>query len=243
MADNIRKRIEGEVQTKRYSFRARRRRRDRARSSRRRHGVSGPAAVIGTLLDITDPSGQAQIVYHAYHDPLTELPNRMPSWNGCGSSSRRPAARAVASRSSTATSTIKFVSDTLGTASATVPPDRRDAPQGARARDGHNRPRGRRVRRLIPDVSRAEDISIISQKLLTSSPAAPGRGRALQITASIGVPATRATARTPSRPAQRGHRVQGEGSRPEQLPALHARADLLSSAERPGRPAPRARPR
>jgi diguanylate cyclase (GGDEF)-like protein len=78
--ENIRRRIDGELQTVRYSFRAIRRDGDPIEVEV--HGssaeVDGRPAVIGTLLDVTDrKQTEARIVEQAYNDPLTKLPNRV----------------------------------------------------------------------------------------------------------------------------------------------------------------------
>ena len=194
VTDNIRKRIDGEVQTVRYSFRALRK--DGEEIELEVHGAGtefqGQPAVIGTLLDITDRKrAEAQIVYHAYHDPLTELPNRMLFME------RLRLQLAQARRQSRRLSIVycdldhfKFVNDTLGHSVGdeflqTVATRLKGL---VREMDTVARVGGDEFVILIPDVSRAEDISVISQKLLASV-ARPLQveGRALQITASIGV--------------------------------------------------------
>ncbi len=192
--DNIRRRINGEVQTVRYSFRAMRK--DGEQIELEVHGAGtefqGRPGVIGTLLDITDRKrAEAQIVYHAYHDPLTELPNRMLFME------RLRLQLAQARRQNRKLSIVycdldhfKFVNDTLGHGVGdeflqTVATRLKGL---VREMDTVARVGGDEFVILIPDVSRAEDISVISQKLLASI----GRplqveGRALQITASIGV--------------------------------------------------------
>src|SRR5678815_2474312 len=77
--DNIRKRIEGELRTVRYGFRAIRKNSEPIEVEV--HGAAteldGKPAVIGTLLDVTDRKrNEARIVEQAYNDPLTKLPNR-----------------------------------------------------------------------------------------------------------------------------------------------------------------------
>ncbi len=77
--DNIRKRIEGELRTVRYGFRAIRKNSEPIEVEV--HGAAteldGRPAVIGTLLDVTDRKrSEARIVEQAYNDPLTKLPNR-----------------------------------------------------------------------------------------------------------------------------------------------------------------------
>jgi diguanylate cyclase (GGDEF)-like protein/PAS domain S-box-containing protein len=194
VADNIRKRIEGEVQTVRYSFRALRK--DGEEIELEVHGAGtefqGQPAVIGTLLDITDRKrAEAQIVYHAYHDPLTELPNRMLFME------RLRLQLAQARRQRRRLSIIycdldhfKFVNDTLGHSVGdeflqTVATRLKGL---VREMDTVARVGGDEFVILIPDVSRAEDISIICQKLLASvAQPLQVEGRALQITASIGV--------------------------------------------------------
>ncbi len=78
--ENIRKRLAGELQTIRYTFRAIRK--DGEPIEVEVHGssteIAGRSAVIGTLLDITDRRrSEARIVEQAYNDPLTKLPNRV----------------------------------------------------------------------------------------------------------------------------------------------------------------------
>jgi diguanylate cyclase (GGDEF)-like protein/PAS domain S-box-containing protein len=194
VAENIRKRIEGEVQTVRYTFRALRK--DGEEIELEVHGAGtqfqGQPAVIGTLLDITDRKrAEAQIVYHAYHDPLTELPNRMLFME------RLRLQLAQARRQRRRLSILycdldhfKFVNDTLGHSVGdeflqTVATRLKGL---VREMDTVARVGGDEFVILIPDVSRAEDISIISQKLLASvAQPLQVEGRALQITASIGV--------------------------------------------------------
>jgi diguanylate cyclase (GGDEF)-like protein/PAS domain S-box-containing protein len=79
VASNIRKRIEGELRTVRYGFRAIRKNSEPIEVEV--HGsateLGGKPAVIGTLLDVTDRKrDEARIVEQAYNDPLTKLPNR-----------------------------------------------------------------------------------------------------------------------------------------------------------------------
>jgi diguanylate cyclase (GGDEF)-like protein/PAS domain S-box-containing protein len=192
--DNIRRRVEGEIETVRYSFRALRK--DGERIDLEVHGAGtefqGRPAVIGTLLDITDRKrAEAQIVYHAYHDPLTELPNRMLFME------RLRLQLAQSRRQSRKLSIVysdldhfKFVNDTLGHGIGdeflqTVATRFKGL---VREVDTVARVGGDEFVILIPDVSRAEDISVIAQKILESV-ARPLQveGRALQITASIGV--------------------------------------------------------
>ncbi|HTO88697.1 MAG TPA: EAL domain-containing protein [Thermoanaerobaculia bacterium] len=192
--DNIRRRIEGEIETVRYCFRALRK--DGQQIELEVHGAGtefqGRPAVIGTLLDITDRKrAEAQIVYHAYHDPLTELPNRMLFME------RLRLQLAQARRQNRKLSIVyldldhfKFVNDTLGHSVGdeflqTVATRLKGL---VREIDTVARVGGDEFVILIADVARAEDISVIAQKLLASV----GRplqveGRALQITASIGV--------------------------------------------------------
>ncbi len=78
--ESIRKRIEGELQTIRYGFRAIRKTGEPIEVEV--HGAAteldGRPAVIGTLLDVTDRKrNEARIVEQAYNDPLTKLPNRI----------------------------------------------------------------------------------------------------------------------------------------------------------------------
>jgi len=192
--ENIRKRLEGESKTVRYSFRAMRK--DGEQVELEVHGAAteylGRPAIIGTLLDITDRKrAEAQIVYHAYHDPLTELPNRMLFME------RLRLQLAQAKRQNRRLSIVyfdldrfKFVNDTLGHSVGdeflqTVATRLKGL---VREMDTVARVGGDEFVILIPDVARAEDISVIAQKLLNSV-ARPLQveGRALQITASAGV--------------------------------------------------------
>jgi diguanylate cyclase (GGDEF)-like protein len=192
--ENIRRRLAGEAQTVRYSFRALRK--DGQEIELEVHGAAtefqGRPAIIGTLLDITDRKrAEAQIVYHAYHDPLTELPNRMLFME------RLRLQLAQARRQSRKLSIVyfdldhfKFVNDTLGHSVGdeflqTVATRLKGL---VREMDTVARVGGDEFVILIPDVSRAEDISIVAQKLLNSV-ARPLQveGRALNITASIGI--------------------------------------------------------
>ena len=192
--ENIRRRMDGEVETVRYSLRAIRK--DGEQIELEVHGArteyQGQPAIIGTLLDITDRKrAEAQIVYHAYHDPLTELPNRMLFME------RLRLQLAQARRQNRKLSIVyldldrfKFVNDTLGHGVGdeflqTVATRLKGL---VREMDTVARVGGDEFVILIPDVSRAEDISVIAQKLLTSV-ARPLQveGRALQITASIGI--------------------------------------------------------
>ncbi len=192
--DSIRRRIEGELQTIRYTFRAIRKDGDQLELEVHGAGTEfqGRPAVIGTLLDITDRKrAEAQIVYHAYHDPLTELPNRILFME------RLRLQLAQARRQRRKLSIIyfdldrfKFVNDTLGHSVGdeflqTVSTRLKGL---VREMDTVARVGGDEFVILIPDVSRAEDISVIAQKLLNSV-ARPLQveQRALQITASIGV--------------------------------------------------------
>ncbi len=192
--ENIRRRLAGEAQTVRYSFRALRK--DGQEIELEVHGAGtefqGKPAIIGTLLDITDRKrAEAQIVYHAYHDPLTELPNRMLFME------RLRLQLAQARRQSRKLSIVyfdldhfKFVNDTLGHSVGdeflqTVATRLKGL---VREMDTVARVGGDEFVILIPDVSRAEDISIVAQKLLNSvSRPLQVEGRALNITASIGI--------------------------------------------------------
>jgi diguanylate cyclase (GGDEF)-like protein/PAS domain S-box-containing protein len=204
--ENIRKRLEGESKTVRYSFRAMRK--DGEQVELEVHGAAteylGRPAIIGTLLDITDRKrAEAQIVYHAYHDPLTELPNRMLFME------RLRLQLAQAKRQNRRLSIVyfdldrfKFVNDTLGHSVGdeflqTVATRLKGL---VREMDTVARSAGDEFVILIPDVARAEDISVIAQKLLNSV-ARPLQveGRALQITASAGVSTYPADGRTPRR--------------------------------------------
>ncbi|HTO76461.1 MAG TPA: EAL domain-containing protein [Thermoanaerobaculia bacterium] len=192
--ENIRRRLAGEAQTVRYSFRALRK--DGQEIELEVHGAGtefqGRPAIIGTLLDITDRKrAEAQIVYHAYHDPLTELPNRMLFME------RLRLQLAQARRQRRKLSIVyfdldhyKYVNDTLGHSVGdeflqTVATRLKGL---VREMDTVARVGGDEFVILIPDVSRAEDISIVAQKLLNSV-ARPLQveGRALNITASIGI--------------------------------------------------------
>ncbi|MGH9368476.1 MAG: sensor domain-containing phosphodiesterase [Thermoanaerobaculia bacterium] len=192
--DNIRKRIDGEQQTVRYSFRAIRK--DTEPIDLEVHGAvatyQGRPAVIGTLLEITDRKrAEAQIVYHAYHDPLTELPNRMLFME------RLRLQLAQARRQYRKLSIVyldldrfKLVNDTLGhtVGDAFLQTVSTRLKGLVREMDTVARVGGDEFVILIPDVSRAEDISTIAQKLLNSVVRPlQVEGRALEITASIGV--------------------------------------------------------
>jgi diguanylate cyclase (GGDEF)-like protein/PAS domain S-box-containing protein len=77
--ENIRKRMDGEVQTIHYTFRGIRKGGESIEIEV--HGsaaeVGGKPAIIGTILDITDRKRvEARIIEQAYNDPLTKLPNR-----------------------------------------------------------------------------------------------------------------------------------------------------------------------
>jgi diguanylate cyclase (GGDEF)-like protein len=192
--ENIRRRIAGEVQTLQYSFRGVRKNGEQIELEV--HGVGtdyeGSPAVIGTILDITDRRrAEAQIVYHAYHDVLTDLPNRTLFME------RLRLNLTQAKRQKRRFSVVyldldrfKLINDTFGhSVGDSFLQGVANRLRGCvREADTVARVGGDEFVVLVPEVPREEDLTVIAQKLLeTVSQPFPVDGRSLHVTASIGI--------------------------------------------------------
>ena len=192
--DSIRKRIEGELQTVCYSFKAVKKNGEQIEvevfGSAANFG--GRAAVTGSLLDITDRKRtEAQIVEQAHNDPLTRLPNRVRFME------RLNIELAQARRHKRSLSVIhlgldgfKFINDNWGHAvgDSLLQSLALRLKRSLREVDTVARIGGDEFVILMPDVRQAGDMSGVAQKLLS----VVGRpfqldSRVLQVTTSVGV--------------------------------------------------------
>ncbi len=199
----------------------------------------GKPAVVGTLTDISERRrAEAQIVAQAYNDPLTKLPNRARLLD------RLDVDIAQAKRHGRKLAVVyididffKYVNDSWG---HTLGDNLLQSlalrlKRSFREADTVARMGGDEFVILVPELRQSEDLAGIATKLLALI-ARPFSldGRTVQIAASIGLasyPEDGTDGETA--PAQRRRRhVPSQGARPQQLPALHPRAD------RAGRRAP-----
>ena len=192
--DGIRKRLEEELQTVRYTFRAVRKSGERVDVETYATVIEfqGRPAVLGALLDVTDRKrAEAQIAEQVYKDPLTSLPNSLRMME------RLRLQLAEARRQNRRFAIVyldldrfKFINDTWGHSAG-------DSflrnlalrlKRCVREVDTLARVGGDEFVILMPDIRQTENLSTIAQKLLAAvSRPVNVKGRALEVTASIGI--------------------------------------------------------
>jgi diguanylate cyclase (GGDEF)-like protein/PAS domain S-box-containing protein len=156
--------------------------------------LSGAPAVMGTVLDVSyRKRSEAQIVEHAYVDPLTKLPNRVRFVD------RLDLALAQARRYKRRLAIVyvdvddfKFVNDNWGhsVGDMLLQSLALRLKRNLREVDTVARIGGDEFVILMPDLRQAEDMSAVAQKLLTviGSPFNLD-GRTIQLTSSVGIAA------------------------------------------------------
>ena len=192
--DRIRSRFEGKRETARYTFRVMRK--DGERIDVETYATAtefqGRPAVLGAVLDITDRKrAEARIMERVYKDPLTNLPNSARLMERLGlelAEARRHTRRfAIAYLD---LDHFKFINDTWGHSAGDTFLQNLALrlKRCVREVDTMARVGGDEFVILMPDIQHTANLSTIAQKLLAAvSRPVNIKGRALEVTASIGI--------------------------------------------------------
>ncbi len=237
VAENIAKRLAGQVRSVHYEFRGRHR--DGRTINVEVHGstidLAGRRAIIGSLLDISDRKrAETAVRRMAFHDPLTGLPNRRLLHD------RLEQALAGAKRNGLMLALLfldldqfKRINDALGheTGDALLQAAARRLRRGLRRADTAARFGGDEFCVLLSDIKKPRDAAVLAEKLLDRL-AKPFNihGRNIYVTATIGIsiyPADAVDARALLNHADAGlHKAKERGPNAFQFytPEMHVKA-------------------